>query len=52
LAKQLSNCPNTERLFLVGSHYGLNYRDILTGKGKVTAKIQGIKDGSAIVGRK
>ena len=52
LSRQMSVCPNTQRVFLVGSHYGLNYHGILTGKGKITSKIQGVKDGFSYCGKK
>ena len=52
LDRQMSNCPKTERVFLVGSHYGLNYHGILTSRGRVTSKIQGVKDGFSYCGKK
>ena len=52
LGKQMSMCPNTQRVFLVGSHYALTYHGILTAKGKGTSKIQGLKDGFSYCGKK
>jgi len=51
LEKQMIGCPNTSEVIFIGSHIALNYHKIATKSGRITAKIQGLKDGFRYCGK-